>query len=138
MVNRIIIIPKDDLVKYPPTISLINVLLNMGKEIVCVGRYTDEKGRMQLVNRGVKFVNIYREIKDESRYRIVNWLTIIKRMLRYKKEMRSFFDTADISEDDLVWFIYSNAIAYLQPFMEKMQDHSIKIICTNLWKIHLV
>lgn len=119
MVNRIIIIPKDDLVKYPPTISLINVLLNMGKEIVCVGRYTDEKGRMQLVNRGVKFVNIYREIKDESRYRIVNWLTIIKRMLRYKKEMRSFFDTADISEDDLVWFIYSNAIAYLQPFMEK-------------------
>lgn len=119
MANRIILIPKDDLVKYPPTLSLINVLLKLGKEIECVGRYSDEIGRRKLERQGVKFIDVYRELKDSSRYRIVNWMTIIKRMRQYKKAMKNYFDTANISKDDIVWFMYSNSIATLQPYIEK-------------------
>lgn len=119
MANRIILIPKDDIIKYPPTLSLINVLLKLGKDVECVGRYSDETGRKQLESQGVKFVDIFREIKDSSRYRIVNWLTIIKRMKQYEKAMKHYFYSANISDDDIVWIIYSNSIAHLQPYIEK-------------------
>lgn len=119
MKKRIILIPKDDIVKYPPTISLINALLDLGIEVECVGRYSDEAGRESFEKRGVKFVDIFRNIKDESKYRIVNWIIIIKRMREYTKAMKHYFETANITENDLVWFIYSSSIAQLQPYIEK-------------------
>lgn len=119
MKKRIILIPKDDLVKYPPTISLINVLLDLGVNVECVGRYSDDVRRRQLEERGVKFVDIFRKIQDESKYRIVNWITIIKRMREYTKTMKQYLETANITNDDLVWFVYSSSIANLQPYIEK-------------------
>lgn len=119
MKKRIILIPKDDIVKYPPTISLINALLDLGLVVECVGRYSDDKRREQFEDRDVRFVDIFNKIKDESRFRIVNWIIILIRMFQYKRKMKHYFETANITGNDLVWFIYSSSIAHLQPYIEK-------------------
>lgn len=135
MYKRIIIIPKDDLVLYPPTISLINVLLKQGKEIVCLGEYSDEERKTALEHAGVRFIPIYRSIKDVSNNRVVNWVAIYLRMRQYKSKIKQFFETEDITNEDLIWFIYSNTIGYIQKYIEKgdyvvqfyeFEDYSLK------------
>jgi len=117
--KRIILIPKDDLVKYPPSLSLINVLLKMNVEVVCIGIYSDEERRIALENAGVKFVPIFRDIKDISKYRIVNWIVLLWRMYKYTSKIKQVLASPEIKNDDLIWFVYSNTIGYLQKYIEK-------------------
>ena len=117
--SRIIIIPKDDLVLYPPTLSLIQVLIELGKEIVCVGDYSDKERKAALEQAGVKFVPIYRKTKDVSSNRIVNWITIIVRMKQYQRKIKRFLESSEVFKDDLIWFIYTNSIGYIQKYIEK-------------------
>lgn len=119
MKKRIIVIPKDDLVYYPPTISLIKVLVHLGMEVECIGEYSDNKGKQVLEGTGVKFVSIFRNTKDKSRFRLINWLYIILRMHHYTKAIKRYFDTAKITDHDLIWFIFSDSIGNLQKTIEK-------------------
>ena len=132
---RIIIIAKDDLVYYPPTISLINVLISQGYKVVCVGRYSDEQRRTALEKEGVEFVPIYREIKDSAKLRLLNWMVILWRMKQYQWKMKKYLQSSKVGKEDLIWFIYSNTIGYLQNYLEKhnyvvqfyeFEDYSLK------------
>lgn len=116
---KIIIIAKDDLVFYPPTISLINILISQGYKVVCVGRYSDEPRKNALEKEGVEFVSIYREIKDSAKLRLLNWLVILWRMKQYQWKMKKYLQSTKVGKDDLIWFIYSNTIGYLQKYLEK-------------------
>lgn len=116
---RIVIIPKEDLVFYPPTITLIHVLLKCGQEVVCVGKYSDEEGEKSLEKAGVKFIPIYRDTRDVSRSRFINWIAIIVRMLIYKYKIKRLLNSGVIAQDDLIWFMYTNSIGYIQSYLEK-------------------
>lgn len=119
MKRRVIVFPKDDLVLYPPTISMLKILTRQGLAVVCVGEYSDPVGKASLEAEGVKFVPIYRKIKDESRFRIVNWMTIIKRMRKYTKEVKRYLESANVTANDLLWFMFTDSIGQLQPVIEK-------------------
>ena len=119
MKKRIILIPKDDLVYYPPTISLIRVLVRLGATVECVGIYSDKAGQRMLEEEGVKFIPIYRKLKDESRFRVINWINIVRRMRRYTSEVRDYLNSVDISNTDLIWFVFSNSIGSLQKTIER-------------------
>lgn len=119
--KKVIIIPKDDLVKYPPTISLINILIKMKVEIVCIGIYSDDERRAAFEAAGVKFIPIYREIKDVSKNRRVNWICLLWRMYKYTSKMKQVLSSSEISKDDLIWFVYSNTIGYLQKYIERFE-----------------
>lgn len=119
MKNRIILIPKDDLVFYPPTISLLKVLTRLGVAVECIGEYSDTQGKKNLEAEGVKFVPIYRTIKDESRFRIVNWMAIIWRMWKYTKAVKRYLNTANVTDEDLLWFVFADSIGQLQKTIEK-------------------
>lgn len=119
MQKRIILIPKDDLIYYPPTISLINVLLEIGVKVVCVGDYSDQTRKKAFEQAGVEFVPIVRIIKDVSKYRIINWIIILGRMMNYKRKMKDYLLSKVDSSKDLIWFIYSNSIAHIQKYIEK-------------------
>jgi len=119
MNKKIFLIPKDDLVLYPPTISLIKVMLKLGLKVVCIGTFSDFEGKRNLESLGVEFVPIYRKLKNRSRFRVVNWMVIIYRALKYKRDMNKYLKDANIGEDDLIWFVYSNIIAYIQKYIEK-------------------
>jgi len=119
MKKRIILIPKDDLVLYPPTISLIRILLKQGLVVECLGEYSDPDGKAALEKDGVKFIPIYRKIKDESRFRVVNWAAIIMRLRKYVKAVKNYLETANITDSDLIWYMYTDSIGQLQPTIEK-------------------
>lgn len=119
--NRIILIPKDDLVYYPPTISLINVFLKLGIKTVCVGTYSDFERKKELEKAGVLFVPIYKKIKDVSKIKVINWIVLIWRMIIHKRRMKKYLQSSFLSKNDLVWFIYSSSIGYMQKYLEKFE-----------------
>lgn len=119
MKQRIILIPKDDLIYYPPTISLINVFLDLNIEVVCLGEYSDTDRKSKLEQAGVKFVPIYRKIKDVSNIRVLNWLFVIIRMKIYQRRIKRYLQSGEVCNDDLIWFIYSNSVGYIQKYIEK-------------------
>ena len=119
MKKRIILIPKDDLVYYPPTLSLINVLLKKNMEVVCVGSYSDKERKEALEKAGVSFIPINRDLKDVSKYRIINWIVILWRMRKYTSKLIHYLSSSGNLNDDLIWFIYSNTIGYLQKYIER-------------------
>jgi glycosyltransferase involved in cell wall biosynthesis len=110
---------RNDLVKYPPTISLIKILLQLGVEVTYVGKYSDFDGKRDFENRGVHFVPIVYENKDVSKIRIINHIAIVYWQLMYKYKMRKFLNSYNITEKELIWFIYSDAAAFLQNTLEK-------------------
>lgn len=117
--KRVVVVLKDDLVYYPPTISLLNILIEMGLEVECVGIYSDVEGKARLEENGVKFVPISRNIKDCSRIRLLNWIMIIWRMHKYTRALKQYLSNAHISSNDLIWFIYNDSIGLLQPVIEQ-------------------
>lgn len=119
MKKRIILIPKDDIIYYPPTLSLINILNKTNLKVVCVGNYSDQERKSKLEAAGVEFISIYRNLKDISKIRIINWIVILWRLLIYKIRMKRFLLSEVDAQNDLVWFIYSNSGAYLQKYLEK-------------------
>lgn len=116
---KIIIIAKDDLVRYPPTLSLINVLLKLGKKVVCIGEYSDKERKKSLEQDGVKFIPIFLELKDKTKYRIINWCFLLWRKHKYSSKLKSLLHSQEVQKDDLIWFIYSNTAGYLQKAIER-------------------
>lgn len=117
--KKIILIPNEDLVYYPPTISLLKLLVRQGLAVECVGQYSDDEGKEVLEREGVRFVNIYRKTKDESRFRIVNWIVMIWRLRKYIRAVKHYLTASNITESDLIWFVFSKTLGNLQSTIEK-------------------
>ena len=52
---KVILIMKEDIVQYPPILSLINVLVDLQREVVFIGPYTDQQQKNDLKQKGVVF-----------------------------------------------------------------------------------
>ena len=117
--RRIVIIPKDDLILYPPTLSLIQVLVKLGRDVICVGEYSDIDRKRVLEESGVSFIPVFRKTKDVSKIRVINWIVIFLRMKQYQRKIKQVLQSPLISKDDLIWYIYTNSIGYIQKYIEK-------------------
>lgn len=139
--KRVFVIQRNDLTKYPPTQSLINVLLDMGVEVIYVGLFSDKEGQKNFEQRGVKFVPIVYKNYDVSKFRIVNHLTLLAWQAKYKHLMRQFFKETEFGKDDLVWYIYDNSALFLYKYFEKIpyviQFYEF-VDYTFGWKYHLL
>lgn len=50
--STVYLILKDDIMYYPPVLSIINVLLELKYRVVHIGNYTDKEQKKQLEERG--------------------------------------------------------------------------------------
>ena len=66
MTKRVFTIIKEDLVYFPPTLSLIRALLDLNIQVFHLGYYSDKKQRKELENAGAKFVDLIKYNKDYS------------------------------------------------------------------------
>lgn len=112
-VKKVIIIMRNDLIGYPPTISLIKVLLSLGKKVVYVGLYSDTEGKKEFESAGVEFVPIVYPNSNYSDNKILNIFKIIRWQIRYKRKMKKYLSTIGNDEDTLIWFVFSDAAALI-------------------------
>ena len=118
---KVILIMKEDIVQYPPILSLINVLVDLQREVVFIGPYTDQQQKNELKQKGVVFFDkISLNVKAKPICKIYEQL----KFRRYVKSvLRSIYEHNDevciINEDTvcLLWEIIQ-AYKYIIYFLE--------------------
>ena len=113
--GRIIIVQREDLKNYPPTLSIINYLLMKNVKIIVIGYFTDVYQRKILESQGVEFLGVchYNEGGNKS---------IINRILeqfKLKREILSHLNKLKISDDDRVWIMQGQLVALLSSVVGK-------------------
>ena len=118
MKNRIIIIFDHDIVKYPPTLSLISTLLSLKKEVVFVGHYSDNESKFELEKKGVKFVEIWRQPNFDIRSKVIRSLNILWNLRLYKRDFLKVQKEINIDKDDIIWFLFSDKALLLHQVLK--------------------
>lgn len=119
MKQRIIIIFDHDIIGYPPTLSLINTLLELDKEVVFIGQYSDEEGKESLCRKGVQFIDIEFCPNYAINNGIIRKLNILYHQRKYKKEIYDIFNQFEFRADDLIWFIFSDKALFVCDFLKE-------------------
>lgn len=111
--RTIYLILKDDIIYYPPVLSIINVLVELGCKVVHIGNYTDEEQKKQLEKRGVIFRST---IKMDDNSSLLKKL-IMK--LRFKKQVNTYLKTENISDDDYIWLFHTETLCLLNDLVDR-------------------
>ena len=91
-----------DIMNYPPMISLIDILKELGEDIVYIGAYSDTPTTRRFKEIGVEFVNIVRRKSDSK-------LSILKAMFDYRRKLASFLNSRNLSKDDILWYVFCDS-----------------------------
>ena len=60
MLETLYLVLKDDLVYYPPVLSILHVCAEAGRPVVFIGNYADDEGRRRFEAAGVTFCPVVR------------------------------------------------------------------------------
>lgn len=111
--STVYLILKDDIIYYPPVLSIINVLLELKYKVVYIGNYIDEEQKKQLEVRGAIFRPTVRMKDDAS---LLKKLTM---KLKFKKQVIDYLETETISEDDYIWLFHTETLCLLNYLVER-------------------
>lgn len=113
MKKNIYLILKDDLVYYPPVLSIINVCIQLGYHIVFIGNYSDGIQKKHLEEKGVLF---------KSTIKMNEYGPMMKKLfekLRFRKQVYRYLNRLEISENAYVWLFHSETLCLLY----RLVDH---------------
>ena len=115
MKKKVVIVMKQDIVSYPPVLSLINVLLDLQYEVIYVGTYSDAEQKKDLINRGVSFCStvLYKEN--------ANWLIKLFLQLKFRKQATKYLNQLKLTKDDFVWIVQAETVCLLSSLVNKYQ-----------------
>ncbi len=112
MEKNIYLIMEQDLAEYPPTLSLINALLDLRFNVNYIGYYSDLIQKTNLSNKGVCFHDVIKYAKGESLFKKL--LSILK----FKKQVVSILKQESVS-DEYVWILGHDTICALSSIVGK-------------------
>ena len=111
--KTIYIVLKEDIIYYPPIISIINTLLDLGNNAVHLGTYSDREGRAKLEKKGAKFV------KMPSYRGKGNLLQKLTDQIKFKRCVEKFLSSTFIGDEDLIWIAQIETIYLLHNLVYK-------------------
>lgn len=113
MIKRVFTIIKEDLVFFPPTLSLIRALCDLNIQVIHLGNYSDSIQRQDLESKGVKFVELIKYNKSDT------LITKLIKQKKFKKEVIKYLEASNISESDYVWILNAETVCLLSSIVGK-------------------
>ena len=113
MIKRVFTIIKEDIVFFPPTLSLIRALCDLDIQVVHLGHYSDQKQRQNLERKGAKFVELIDYKSTDS---------LFKKFLlqkRFRRKVKKYLNYANITENDFVWILNAETVCLLNDIVGK-------------------
>ncbi len=105
--GTIYFILKDDMIYYPPVLSIINVCLDLGYAVTYIGNYSDEIGKNSLKSRGVVFLSTIK-LNDNA--------SILKKLvdkMKFRRQVYRYLTGANITNNDYVWVFHTETLCLL-------------------------
>lgn len=111
--SAIYTILKDDMIYYPPVLSIINVLLEQGYKVVHIGNYTDKEQKKQLEERGVTFKPTVRLNDNDSLFKK------LALKLKFKNQINKYLKAESVSVNDYIWLFHTETLCLLNDLVNK-------------------
>lgn len=129
--KRVFIILKEDIMHYPPVLTILHILPSLGVKPIHIGVYTDLEGKKNLEKIGVEFIDAVPYYPQD------NLLTKLKKQLSFKNLVETTLKNAHITNEDRVWIMQSETICLLSSIVEKYPTilHFFEYVEPNInWK----
>ncbi len=111
--NTIYVVLKEDIVYYPPIISLLRHLIKLNYRVVFLGIYSDTDGKEKLKAQGVGFVNV-------TQYDVnANLINKLFKIYRYKRDIIRYFKGVKLKTGDYIWLAQNENVRLLYKLVEK-------------------
>ena len=130
--STVYLILKEDIIDFPPVLSILHVLSNTRYKVIHMGTYSDNIGKKALEDDGVEFVPMPHYDGASS---------LPKKMwqqIKFRKKVSSYLKRAKLSNnDDLVWLIQAETIYLLSTLVKKYRTicHFFEFADTKVsWK----
>lgn len=124
----------NNLMDYPPMISLIDVLHDLGEEITFIGGFSESPTTQRFRSYGINLINLSCEKSGSILNKIFTFW-------RYKKQLTSLMERIDIDKDnDLIWYVYSDTAYFIYKTLEKYKYiiHYYEYVGQSNWKFKLL
>ena len=110
--KRIIIIMHNDLMHYPPMISLIDILTELGEHVTYIGDYTESPTTRRFVSSGVNLIKLgYKRTGSQ--------FNRLRAQFIYKKELKKILKNLAVNQLDLLWYVYSDSATFLHDLLSR-------------------
>lgn len=110
--RKICIIMHNDLMDYPPMISLIDIMKELGEDIIYIGHYTDSPTTRRFEELGVKLIKLGC-IRSNS-----DW-TNLKIYKQYKKALSEQLKSLNLTSSDIIWYVYSQTSNFIHDILSR-------------------
>lgn len=111
--KRIFIILKEDIIDYPPVLTIMNVLSMIGCKVIHIGVYSDEEAKKKFEKQGVEF---WPTLKYNGNARLHKKYIS---QLKYRRQVNNYLDSAKVTKEDRVWLMQAETICLLSEMIEK-------------------
>lgn len=134
MKNRIFVILKEDIVDYPPVLSIIQVLAENSYKVIHLGNYSDQHSKDKYIRMGVEFVTMPAYNGNSN---------LIKKYIQqisFKNKVTDYLNKQSLSDNDIVWLIQAETIFLLSALVKKYKTicHFLEFVGPNVnWKYRI-
>lgn len=111
--KRIFIILKEDIINYPPVLTILNVLPKLGYKVIHIGVYSDTESKKKYEDEGIEF---WPTLKYNGK---AGLLTKFTSQLKYRKQVEKYLTDSNITSNDRVWIMQAETICLLNKVVEK-------------------
>ena len=124
----------NDLMDYPPMISLIDIMKELGEDIVYIGHYTESPTTQRFEQMGIKLIKLgcIRTDSDIDNLKIYN---------RYRQHLSMELDNLKLSQTDTIWYVYSQTANFVHNIISRYRYviHFFEYTAIqNSWKFRLL
>lgn len=113
MKKRVFLILKEDIIYYPPVLSLIRILRKLDYRVYHIGVYTDKKQKEYLESQGVTFLQTL-QYKGNA-----NPFIKLLQQWKFRRQVNSFLKRLSPTETDYVWLIQAETVCLLNSLIFK-------------------
>ncbi len=108
--GRIFIIMHNNLMHYPPMISLIDILCEQGENVTYIGEFSESPTTRRFTSQGVNLVQLGYKREGSQFNRL-------KAQIRYKISLAKVLEKYHVSDEDLLWYVYSDSATFLHKLL---------------------
>ena len=107
MKNKVFVIMKEDIINYPPAITVIKTLVDLGYQVFHIGNYSDIEQKNDLKNKGVHF------IETEPYNGLKNLVSKYIQQYKFRKIVNHTLNEYNANKKDFVWLLNAETIVLL-------------------------
>lgn len=133
--KRIYIILKEDIIDFPPILSILRVLNQIGYETIHMGTYSDNEGRKELEEKGVRFISLPKYDGKKG------LLSKFKMQYNFRKQVKKRLKSENVTRQDILWIPQIETITLLHKlvFNYTVILHPLEFTNPNVsWKYRMI